>query len=280
MKNINVVSALCISISCISIAPWLAAQQPPTPVQDNQPTAQQAGQTAESETPVPPQQTPTPAEATPPQPTSVQTAPAETAQPTKTSLLLKRDTEVRLELAQELSSTKSKKGDEVRFTIVDDVVAEGRVVVPRGTVLKSKVTHATPAHVNDNCTALSSGVIEFSTPKLVFADGSRATLDGRTAKERKEDVDRLTPGEVAIAVIASPIWVPLVALEFAVGGTVLAVDFISHPQDFANQKAVPPDGCHDKLEDKTLGQGKVYTYYVVRDINLPASAFAVASLQQ
>jgi hypothetical protein len=120
-------------------------------------------------------------------------------------------------------------------------------------------------------------VIEFSTPKLVFADGSRATLDGRTAKERKEDVDRLTPGEVAIAVIASPIWVPLVALDFAVGGTVLAVDFISHPQDFANQKAVPPGGCHDKFEDQTLEKGKIYTYYVLRNVRLPAATFAAAA---
>jgi hypothetical protein len=265
MKTIDAVSAL-----CICIAPWLAAQQPATSAHDGQLTAaaQPAAQSAVDENPAAAALAPTPSQVTP-----AQSTPDESTPP-QTRLLLKRDTEVKLRLEQELSSTTSKKGDEVRLTLVDDVVADGHIVVPRGTVLKSKVTRARPANESDDCTEINPGYVEFGMPKLTLANGTQAALDYETAEIRKYDDDRLSPGNVGAIVLGAPLWIP----EAVIVGAVYGVIVLTHPQEFFNHKSTsPPSGCHGKLEDQTLEKGKLYTYYVLRNVRLPAAAFAAAA---
>lgn len=46
---------------------------------------------------------------------------------------------VKLRLATELSSSKSRPGDEIRFTVVDDIISEGRLVLPKGTTVIARV---------------------------------------------------------------------------------------------------------------------------------------------
>jgi len=221
---------------CLCLATWLGAQEPGAPAASDQgaaPATHNAG-------------------------------------PAGSRLVLKRDTEVKLILGRQLSSTSSQVGDDVSFTVAEDVAADGRVLVPRGAVLKSTVTHAKPAHENANCRVLSSGVIDFSMPKLVLADGKQVQLDYEDQKGRDADDARVTAGDVAALVLVSPILVPLAAFEaVADGGFVLA-----HPQLLFHQApTAPPGGCHDQLEDHTLEKGKILTYYVLRDVSLRAEDF-------
>lgn len=189
--------------------------------------------------------------------------------------MLKRDTEVKLILDQQLSSTSSKVGDEMSLTVAEDVVADGRVIVPRGTVLRSTVTHAKPAHENANCTVMSSGVIDFDTPKLLLANGKQVRLDYENQKSRKEDDSRVTPGEVGTLVLASPILIPVVASQYVLLGGFM----LFHPQPFLHrQAAAPPCACHDKLENYTFEKGKAFTYFVLRDVTLPAAGFPSAQI--
>jgi hypothetical protein len=109
------------------------------------------------------------------------------------------------------------------------------------------------------------------TPKLVLANGKQAALDYETAENRKYDDDRLSLGNVGAIVLGAPLWIP----EAVIVGVIYGGIVLTHPQDFFNHKSTPPPGgCHDKLEDQTLEKGKLYTYYVLRNVKLPAAAFA------
>jgi hypothetical protein len=69
-----------------------------------------------------------------PAPVSQPSSPAETAGSSAT-----QTTPLVLELGQEVTSRRAKTGDEVRFHVVDDVIADGLVIVAKGTEVKGKV---------------------------------------------------------------------------------------------------------------------------------------------
>jgi hypothetical protein len=234
MKTANASLAI-----CICIVPLLAAQQTIVPDSASQ-TAPAAAQTAES----------------------TAQAPASA----HSLVRFKRDTEVKLRLEQELSSKTSK--------VVDDVIAGGRVIVPRGTMLKSEVKHAKPAYEGSDCRFRSTGWLDFNAPRLLLANGKQVRLDSEAKKERSSDDSRLTAGDVGAIVLASPILVPALAINYLAQG----VFMLDHPKLMRSHEITPapPGVCHDKLEDVTLEKGRIMSYYVYRDIFLHGNSFKAA----
>lgn len=218
----------------LCIVPWLSAQQTPTPSGENVPL-----------------------------PLSQSAAPA------RLKLILKRDTPVKVRLNQQLSSDTSKVGDEVSFTVTEDVVVGDRVVTKRGTLLNSTVTHAKPARASSDCARMSSGKLDFSTPELVLTNGKPVRLDYVTSDSRFGAKDVVT------WVVMSPIAVPAYAALYAYLGVFYIAVTITHPAELFPHKLgpAPPGGCHAKLEDHTFEKDKAMIYYVRHDVTLRASDF-------
>jgi hypothetical protein len=104
-------------------------------------------------------------------------------------------TPVRMRLARNLSSADAQVGETVDFEVLDPVVVEGRVVVPRSGVAFATVTEAKPRGRMGK-----SGKLNVNVDSVRLADGQKIPL--RAVKEAKADG---RGGVVTGAVVATAI---------------------------------------------------------------------------
>ena len=119
---------------------------------------------------------------------------------TPMEVLIPQDTRVELRLLEGLSTATDHKGYVVHLAVVSNVVADGIVVVPAGTLTTAKLTR--------------SGRLEFSAPE-VKVSGRKIRLAKCPAKKRAEDRAE-ERAETGLAIEMMIIEAPLLAVELPI----------------------------------------------------------------
>lgn len=155
---------------------------------------------------------------------------AQGVNPAPIDVVVPQDMRVQLRLTEGLSTVTDHKGYVVHLEVVSDVMAEGVVVVPAGTPLTVRLTHA-------------GSRIEFSEPKLMVG-GQRIRLSTLNKSERDE-LGAERGSAIGIAIFASP----LIAIQLPISAGYAVVDALRD----AHKKAPK----HYVFMDK----GETFTYY-------------------
>ena len=145
-------------------------------------------------------QTPSSASASAAQDSAANSAPiaaAPSAPPPPNTLL--DGTAVKLRLAENLSSEKNKTGDQVPFEVVDEVVVDGVVVVPKGAQAIATVTNASPKKSMGR-----GGKLDVNVDSMRLVDGEKVQL--RAVQENKGGghVGAMTGAMVATSIVFFP----------------------------------------------------------------------------
>ena len=108
-------------------------------------------------------------------------------------------TAVKLRLAENLSSEKNKTGDQVPFEVVDEVVVDGVVVVPKGAQAIATVTNASPKKSMGR-----GGKLDVNVDSMRLVDGEKVQL--RAVQENKGGghVGAMTGAMVATSIVFFP----------------------------------------------------------------------------
>jgi hypothetical protein len=138
-------------------------------------------------------------------------------------LILPMDMQVSLRLDQPLTSATAKPGDKIRYTLVDDLIVGGRVVVPAGTPAYSNVTHAEPSG------AEHSGHLRFSDPILDPGHGQHIRLAARSKADREND-SNMAWSLASYTIFLAPLMVPAL-LIFGVEYATRRAHSAPNPQD-------------------------------------------------
>jgi len=139
---------------------------------------------------------------TPPQQTSPASATA-TKEPTPAPALngfgLEDGTPVKLRLTRNLSSATDKKDDRVDFEVVEDVIVDGIVVIPRGGIAWATITEAQPKRRMGR-----GGKLDVNIDTARLKDGEKIPL--RAVKENKGGghVGAMTGAMVATGIVFFP----------------------------------------------------------------------------
>ncbi len=129
--------------------------------------------------------------------TSAPVVAAPSAPPAPNTLL--DGTAVKLRLAENLSSEKNKTGDQVPFEVVDEVVVDGVVVVPKGAQAIATVTNASPKKSMGR-----GGKLDVNVDSMRLVDGEKVQL--RAVQENKGGghVGAMTGAMVATSIVFFP----------------------------------------------------------------------------
>ena len=129
--------------------------------------------------------------------TSAPVVAAPSAPPPPNTLL--DGTAVKLRLAENLSSEKNKTGDQVPFEVVDEVVVDGVVVVPKGAQAIATVTNASPKKSMGR-----GGKLDVNVDSMRLVDGEKVQL--RAVQENKGGghVGAMTGAMVATSIVFFP----------------------------------------------------------------------------
>jgi hypothetical protein len=132
---------------------------------------------------------------------------------TSTIVQLLKGTDIHLKLDQDLSSATVREGQQVRFVVTEDVVADGAIAIPAGTAVYRKVAFAQPAGPNKFCGDENNGWFSLGDPVLLSSSGKRMKLTllppGSFLKEP------MSPHEKLLAAVAVPLQIPAIAILIA-----------------------------------------------------------------
>jgi hypothetical protein len=126
-------------------------------------------------------------------------APATKFSPPLNGFGLEDGTPVKLRLSRNLSSASDKKGDTVDFEVVEDVVVEGVVVIPRGGIAWATITEAQPKRRMGR-----GGKLDVNIDAARLRDGEKVPL--RAVQENKGGghVGAMTGAMVATGIVFFP----------------------------------------------------------------------------
>jgi hypothetical protein len=143
--------------------------------------------------PTPPQQT------SPPSPAPATAAKEPTPAPALNGFGLEDGTPVKLRLTRNLSSATDKKDDKVDFEVVEDVIVDGIVVIPRGGIAWATITEAQPKRRMGR-----GGKLDVNIDTVRLKDGEKVPL--RAVKENKGGghVGAMTGAMVATGIVFFP----------------------------------------------------------------------------
>lgn len=158
---------------------------------------QQSLPTPTSQTPV--ATTPATAPATPPTPTT--TTPSEMPAPTNghRRIVLEDNTPVQLVLSENLSSANATTGQTVAFEVSDEIVADGAIVVPRGSLAWGTVTEAQAKRRLGR-----AGKLDVNIDKVRLGDGEKVLLSATSHAKGGTHTGAMTAGIVATALVVWP----------------------------------------------------------------------------
>jgi hypothetical protein len=177
-------------------------------------------------------------------------------------VVLKQDTKVPLKLVNDLSSATASKGQKVQFTLVDDLVANDRVVASKGSEVDIQITHVGRARWNNTCTVIEDGWIQFGQPTIRLGLEAPIPLDEETKQVRASDDSRGFPWGL---VLFAPVEAPIIAVLSIKG----AAENVGHHPPSPS----PPAGC--PVKEFEMKQGAISDYYVKHDVKLLAERFAL-----
>jgi hypothetical protein len=155
-----------------------------------------------------PDPAPAPAQTAAPTPTPAQTpAPAvqEPAPVTPTlsgvhrKIVLEDNTPVHLVLSQNLSSASATTGQTISFEVSEDVIVDGLLVIPRGSIAWGTVTDAKPkGHMG------KAGHLDVNIDKVRLADGEKVLLSATSHAKGGTHTAAMTAGIVATSLVVWP----------------------------------------------------------------------------
>jgi hypothetical protein len=183
MRAITVVVLLAVQAFAVQNQPKTQA----SPQGQDSPAAQTSTQ------PTPPQQT------SPPSPAPAPAAKEPTPGPALNGFGLEDGTPVKLRLTRNLSSATDKKDDRVDFEVVEDVIVDGIVVIPRGGIAWATITEAQPKRRMGR-----GGKLDVNIDTARLKDGEKVPL--RAVKENKGGghVGAMTGAMVATGIVFFP----------------------------------------------------------------------------
>lgn len=155
------------------------------------------------QTPVP---APVPAQAAPPQANAPQAVTPQPAPPATASdalaprgFLLEDATPVHLVFSQTVSSATAQTGDTVELEVVDDVVVNGLLIIPRGSTAWATVTDAEhKRHLG------RAGKLDINIDKVRLADGEKALLRAVKDAQGGSHTGAMTGAIVATSLVLLP----------------------------------------------------------------------------
>ncbi|HME58252.1 MAG TPA: hypothetical protein VKF63_07935 [Terracidiphilus sp.] len=180
--------------------------------------------------------------------------------PTRT-VIIPMDTLVVLRLEQRLSTADAKQGDKVHFTLVNDLAAGGRVVIPAGTsyyLTIDKVWRATPKDPD------IIGGIAFTAPELDLGHGQKVRLTGTTYAERHENYDGISGPRAILMLIAIPFFLPSILHQQAKAKRANAKQAVVTPKNW-------------KPCDREYEVGYRLNYYFRRAVKIHADRLATSN---
>jgi hypothetical protein len=181
---------------------------------------------------------------------AAQLAPAPPAEKASSPIVrIPMDTLLVLRLEERVSTANAKQGNKVRFTLVNDLAAGGRVVIPAGTscyLTISKVWRATPKDP-----VLVAG-IQFTAPKLDLGHGKMVRLTDLNYSQRHSGDGGISNSEAILMLIAAPIWLPSMLLQEAK----------------AKRDVVTPKNWKPENEDTVYEAGHCFNYYFRRTVRI------------
>jgi len=134
------------------------------------------------------------------------TAPATEAQPAVQStkpapigFVLEDGTPVKLRLSRNLSSATDKKGDQVDFEVLDDVMVDSVVVVPRGAIALATITEA-----EHKKSMGRGGKLDVNIDSVRLRDGERVALRASQENKAGGHVGAMTGAMVGTAIVFFP----------------------------------------------------------------------------
>ena len=184
-------------------------------------------------------QTPSSASASAAQDSAANSAPiaaAPSAPPPPNTLL--DGTAVKLRLAENLSSEKNKTGDQVPFEVVDEVVVDGVVVVPKGAQAVATVTNASPKKSMGR-----GGKLDVNVDSMRLIDGEKVQL--RAVQENKGGghVGAMTGAIVATSIVffpAAPLFLFIHGKPVEIPQGTVVTAFVEGDMHLDMAKMVPP----------------------------------------
>jgi hypothetical protein len=213
------------SALCICLSPLLAAQQasPPTSPYEPRPVS------SDSKAPAAPD-----------------------------TVRLRGTTIVRLRLEQAVGSASAHKGDRIRFTLLFDLLADGKVVAPAGTPCYATVADARPM------TDRRSGLLKFSDAALDLGNGQRIRLS------EGDGQDEIGPEAIPVIIVGAVTIGPLVVAMLPVQLSIWAIHSIREHRQGGPAHYPKPDP-----EETDLSEGEHFTYHTRGDTRIHLDRIAI-----
>lgn len=146
-----------------------------------------------------------------------------------TNIRLEQDTEIHLRLDQDVSSATVREGDLIRYIVVDDVFADGVVVIPSRTAAYQKVKLVQSAKNGPTCSDVQNGWFNLDDAVILSSGGVNMKMKAWRDKDLPKG-PKSSGKDVAIGVLLAP---------FAIA-VVIALPIVLIPYGIAS-------GIHDKL---------------------------------
>jgi hypothetical protein len=165
---------------------------------------------------------------------------------------IRADTIVEFQLDQAISSADVKVGDRIRFTLVNDLAAAGRVAAPAGTFCYATITKAHPKDGKHD------GYLAFSDPRLDLGHGQTVRFTTEDSRERRQ--------ARVLYVVGPAFGMPLLVVGYAISApinlAIMAHDALDHHArtPAPNKQSKAPEIPQPK--DEELLRGHRFCYYV------------------
>jgi hypothetical protein len=138
---------------------------------------------------------------------------AQQADTSPDTVRLSKDVAIHLKLDQDISSATVREGQNVRYVVTDDVIADGVVVIPAGTAVYRKVATVQRSESGKSCGSEINGWFALDDPTIRSSNGRpiKLTLLPPDAFPKKP----MSPREKALLVLAVPLQIPAFAILVA-----------------------------------------------------------------
>jgi hypothetical protein len=198
------------------------------------------------------------------------------AKPSRT-VRIPMDTLVTVRLEQRISSGDSHVGDRIRFSLVDDLVVDGYVVVPAGTSCYANITHVWRSRPKEPS---RGGELAFSDPKLELGHGKTIHLIEYSYDERHldEETYSLKHPKMFLAFIAEPFWAPYMLLENKIRKTKGEREWNKNPEYKEEKRKLEEVARKNWVpHDTVYPVGRLFDYYVQREIDIRMDRLAISN---
>jgi len=180
---------------------------------------------------------------------------------------LPKGTAIQLKLDQDVSSAAIHKGDQVRYTVDENVVVDGATVISAGTIATRRVTSAQVSRPNEPCSDANNGSFELSDSVFLSINGPQIKLTAESPQLHSQDA--MTPGEKVLFAVLFP---PQFAGMLVFAAVDAPIELVTNLHDRLHRPPPPPP-CPAKTHEMQwkASEAKSITYYLLHNYTVRAS---------